>query len=239
MRALLDLVLPTDCSGCGAWGSVCCARCESLFRRPPRLSWPQPAPPGLPVPYSVVDYAGPARALLLAYKERGVVALARPLSVALAAAVAAAAGDSDRLVLVPAPSAPAARRVRGDDVVARLARRTAAVLRRAGADVSVVSALRHARRVEDSSGLGAAARAANLTGAYVVRPGACPLLGGATVVLADDLITTGATLTESARAVRACGAEVIGAAAIAATRRRSRLAHLGLHNPGEEHYGAR
>jgi predicted amidophosphoribosyltransferase len=162
--------------------------------------------------------------MLLAYKERGAVGLcgvlAVPLGAAIVAAAVAAPGAASVLV-VPMPSAGRAVRERGDDVVLGLARKATARARRAGVNVRVVPALRHARTVADSAGLSAQARAANLAAALVVRREARARIAGATVILADDLITTGATLTESARALRAAGASVVGAATVAATQRRA------------------
>ena len=79
--------------------------------------------------------------------------------------------------------------------------------------------LRQGRRVADQSGLDALARARNLEGALRVRgrPGST----GLPVVVVDDLVTTGASLAEAARALDGCGFVVLGAAVVAATVRRS------------------
>src|SRR5205823_5713634 len=146
-------------------------------------------------PFAVAAYAGVARSLLLAHKEDGVVALRRPLGEALARALAAAAaGTAGPVQVVAVPSSRAARRRRGDDVVAALVREGVRVARAGGCPVHALPALRHVRRVADSAGLGAGARAANLAAAFGLRRGADRLVPGAAVVLADDLITTGATL---------------------------------------------
>jgi len=121
---------------------------------------------------------------------------------------------------VPVPSARAARRRRGEDIVATLAARAARRLRSDGQDVDVVSALRHVRRVADSVGLDAAARAANLTAAFAFVSARRRRLEGARVVVVDDLITTGATLAECTLTLGLAGVAVEAVATVAATRRR-------------------
>lgn len=79
--------------------------------------------------------------------------------------------------------------------------------------------LRHVRPVADQAGLDAAARTANLSGALAVPAGAVRAVAGRAVVVVDDVLTTGATLTEATRALRAAGARVVGAAVVAATPR--------------------
>ncbi|WP_274704671.1 phosphoribosyltransferase family protein, partial [Actinomadura geliboluensis] len=84
-----------------------------------------------------------------------------------------------------------------------------------GVPVSMMDALRQRGRVADQAGLTARQRAANLQGAVEAR--AC--VAGRRVVLVDDVVTTGSSLAEAARALRAAGAEVTGTATIAATPR--------------------
>jgi predicted amidophosphoribosyltransferase len=71
--------------------------------------------------------------------------------------------------------------------------------------------------VRDSAGLDIAARAANLAGAMR----ADGPRGSPRAVLVDDIVTTGATLLEAARALRAAGWTVPGAVVVAATARRA------------------
>jgi predicted amidophosphoribosyltransferase len=74
--------------------------------------------------------------------------------------------------------------------------------------------------VQDQAGLGAAARLQNLHGALRVVPGWAPYLSGRDCVIVDDVVTTGATLLDCARALEKAGARVRAAATVAATRRR-------------------
>jgi predicted amidophosphoribosyltransferase len=207
---LLDLVLPRSCAGCSAPGRMLCAACVAALRRP-RRHRPTPCPPGLPPLVAAGSYDGVVRAALLAHKEHGRLGLVRPLGAALATAVRAL-DPPGGTVLVPVPSAPAAVRARGQDHARRLA--TAA----AGGVPGVRSRrlLVPARAVADQSELTTAGRAANLSGALR----APRRLDGLSVVVVDDVVTTGATLAEAARALRAAGADVRGCAVVAATVRR-------------------
>ncbi|WIY76544.1 ComF family protein, partial [Streptomyces anulatus] len=104
--------------------------------------------------------------------------------------------------------------------VRRIAAAAARDLRRAGLPAQVLPLLRQRRAVADQSGLGARQRRANLAGALeltaaggrllqhglprheLLRHG---LLRPGVVVLVDDLLTTGSTLAEAARAVGEAG----------------------------------
>jgi predicted amidophosphoribosyltransferase len=218
-RALLDLVLPVTCAGCDDAPTWLCPRCRQALAGRPREVVPAPAPAGLPPVRAVAAYDGVVRQLLLAHKEDGVLRLAGPLGAALSRAAGELVPSGRQgFVVVPVPSSRASVRARGNDPTLRMARAAA----RALSGARLLPALRHVRPVADQSGLGLSARRANLAGALAVRRRAGRLLDGRTVLIVDDLMTTGSTLVEAARAIRAAGGHVLGAAVVAATRRRPR-----------------
>jgi predicted amidophosphoribosyltransferase len=160
------------------------------------------------VVHAAAAYENAVRAVLLAHKERGALPLSRALGRALAGAVRAGTGQVSGpgpLLLVPVPSARRAVAARGHDPARRIALAAARELRRGGIPARVVPVLRQRRPVTDQSGLGALQRQANLAGALEVVAGGERLLAAERVVLVDDLLTTGASLAEAARAVEAAG----------------------------------
>lgn len=221
---LADLALPRTCAGCGVPRAVLCPGCAALLATP-RPAAPRRFPAGFPPAAAAGAYAGPVRPAVLAFKERDRAELAGPLGAALALAVAAVVtavpGDGDRpVLLVPVPASRAGLRARGRDHVAELAGRAAAELTAAGARARPARLLRRRGRVADSAGLSVAQRRANLAGSFAaVRH---PVPADALLVLVDDVVTSGATLTEAAAALVAGGfptAAPVLAAVVAATPR--------------------
>ncbi|WP_219093244.1 ComF family protein [Streptomyces sp. JJ38] len=217
------MLLSAECAGCGAARTGLCARCGRAPGAGPVHGWrptgAEPYPPWLPPVYAAGPYADEVRALLLAHKERGALRLARPLGAALAGAVRALLSAGGAVgapaLLVPVPSARRAVAARGHDPVHRLARVAAAELRRGGVSARVCAVLRPRRAVVDQAGLSPEQRRHNVDGALRVPAAAAGLLGAGPLVLVDDLVTTGATLAEAARALTAVGGRVVGAAVVA------------------------
>jgi ComF family protein len=206
MRFLADAfayVFPVPCAGCGVDGRALCRACspELAIRLGTVLHAAGPVTAAL-------DYEGVPRAVLLALKEQGRAGLASPLAEPFAAAVSAALAPTPDAVIAAVPSSRAARRRRGFEPVRLLASR---------AGIRLTPLFLPARPHAAQKGLGIAERARNLDGVFALaRP-----VRGIRVLLVDDVITTGATLAAAAGVLRAGGAEVVGAAVLAATPRRS------------------
>jgi predicted amidophosphoribosyltransferase len=144
----------------------------------------------------------------------------------LAVALARAAVDvgwspgrrSAGLVLVPPPTGAAVRRRRRGDPVGQLALLAAERLAGAGTDaVAATRVLARRRPVADQTGRDAAARRDNVHGAFRAVHG--PATPPRDVVVVDDVVTTGATAGECARALSAAGWRVLGVAAVATAGR--------------------
>lgn len=220
--AWLDLALGSRCVVCADPGRVLCAACAGSLPVDGLRVRPDPEPPGLSPVHVAGPYADPLKRLLIAHKERRVLALAGPLGRLLAAAVAAAGEPDGELLLVAVPSTGRAVRARGHDPVARMVRSAAQHLSAPGRPVRAPALLRQHRVVRDQAGLDAEGRARNLAGALRVDPGVHRRLVGrtVTVVVCDDIVTTGATAREAQRALETVGIRVAAVAAVAATARR-------------------
>jgi len=193
--ALLDalaVLFPVDCAGCGAPDRSVCAACAASLSGPVIESR---TPGGLPV-RSALRYEGTTRKLLLALKEENRTDVARTLRRSLTPLLDPA------LTLVAVPPSRQAWNRRGYDPV-RLLLPTS------------VRALEVARQTSVQKSLTEAERARNRAGSLR----ATGSLAGRRLAVADDIMTTGSTLDEAARAIRAAGGEVVEAVTLAATPR--------------------
>lgn len=201
---LNELIFPQRCLGCGVLGASLCLRC--------RVEWNPRARPihfeNLTVVASV-EYSQVAQKVILAAKESRIKSADLIVRDAILYSYFQAIDilhiHSDAISLVPIPSQVAAIRKRGRDLNSQIASEIAEKV-----GVKFLPILRHRRKVRDQSTLNKVERWNNLNGSLVVdiSDGARP---PARVLLIDDLVTTGATLNEAARALRYAGFEVIGA----------------------------
>jgi predicted amidophosphoribosyltransferase len=240
--AAVDLVLPARCAACHEPGGPLCRACRAQVRAASfpggaRVAGPDPPPPGMPVCWAGARFEGALRDAVTAYKDEDrrdllpVLAdvLAVPLAVALGAdpVLRRHGAVGAHVLVVPLPSSGPSRRRRGDDPVRDLARVALEMVGSSdcgggAARLVLAPALRLTRRVADQSGLGRDGRAANLSGALAGRPRWAHALEGSACVVVDDVVTTGATLAEAARALHVAGACHVVAVTVAATPRRVR-----------------
>ena len=203
----------------------------------------------MPPCWAGARFEGALRLAVTAYKDEGRRDLRDDLARLLGASLTAAVADpalrrrlalGEEVLVVPVPTARASRRRRGDDPVAALARAASAAVgaappasaaQRAGRRTGrvglpapglvVVPALAHSRRVADQAHLDRRSRARNLAGSMVVGAAWREVVRGATCVVVDDVVTTGVTLAEAARALHDAGAGHVVAATCATTPRRA------------------
>lgn len=227
--ALTDLFFGQRCIGCDKPGHAWCKACLRGATSPAVMQ----SPSGLFVA-AASHYIGSVSHAVVAYKEHAHLALAAPLGKLLSIGIATLVGQcqppsdvrSDlptTVQLVWVPSSPAAVRRRGNDHMRRLTREARKRSSRGqlrgwelttsqGAGARPV--LSWNRSVRDQGSLSAAGRRTNVSRAMTARsPGRGNF--GRPVILLDDIVTTGASLHEAARALAASQWQVLGAAVVA------------------------
>ena len=211
-EAVLDalaVVLPVDCAGCGRPDRALCQDCRAACAVLGSAAATHVLPDGTGVA-SALRYDGAVRSTILAFKESGRTDVVRPLSTALAVAIEAAAGSLEHsdggaeLALCPVPSTRSGQRRRGYLPVDALVR---------AAGFRPHQVLSAATPLVRQKTLGREERGQNLRDSMRARRA----LDGRRFLLVDDVLTTGATLTEAARAVRDAGGEVVACATLAYT----------------------
>ena len=228
----LGVVWAPPCAACDALleqptrGAVC----PGCWQRVERVTPPLCAACGLPLPASLHNahasggcatcsigppgggavarqraagwYRGALRSIIHAFKYQGRRSLAEPLAALMRDAGGPLLGAAD--LVVPVPLHPRRRWARGFNQARDLALHL-------GPPVGDV--LRRTRYTRPQTALAAGRRRANVAGAFELsRGGRCGrrhAVAGRIVVVADDVLTTGATLDACARALRAAGARAV------------------------------
>lgn len=220
---IVALALPPRCPGCGAvvqadhafcvacWGALdflgdpCCARCGAPFpfdHGPDACCGPCLAePPAFDAARAAVAYGRVARALALRLKygrrPGAAVTIARQLDRLVGESV-----DGEQPLVVPVPLHRWRLWSRGYNQAALIAR---ALARRHDLPLAP-GLLRRTRATPLLRGLGAKARAKAVRGAFAIDPAWRAAIAGRTILLIDDVYTTGATADACARALKRAGA---------------------------------
>lgn len=157
-------------------------------------------------------YEGPLRKLIHLYKYAGMKPLAKPLSGFLQKALAV---DDAYDAVVPVPLHWRKKWRRGFNQAELLASQIAK--RR---HLPLLNALRRKRPTEIQAGLALAGRRRNVSGAFTALPNAD--LAGKRILLIDDVMTTGATASACAAALKRGGAKSVSLLTLARVDRRWR-----------------
>jgi ComF family protein len=196
----LDLLFPPRCVGCGRGGSWFCAACAAAIVPAPAWSAGLEPLAGL---WVTGLYEDPLRLAIQALKYEGKRQVAGPLGRLLAATYRRQMQYSKRLrfdAVVPVPLHARRQVERGYNQSALLARGLA---RGVGLPLRD-DVLWRWRHTPQQVGLDADRRQANVAGAFACAP-RHPALAGTTLLLVDDVCTTGATLAACAETLRAAG----------------------------------
>ncbi len=224
---MLDLLLPPQCAACdrpvhsqgqlcaGCFGAVTfvaepfCARCGVPFASDGQAGFDRvcqacrQAPPGFRQAHAALVYDKGARRLILPFKHGDRAELAAVLAPHMIRNGRNLLERAD--VLVPIPLHRRRLFLRRYNQAAVLARAVAATT---GHRV-VLDGLRRTRATPALGHLGMAERAATVAGVFAVRLRRMPAIRGRTVLLIDDVMTSGATVNEAARVLLAAGAAAV------------------------------
>lgn len=187
-------------------------------------------PPEFERAVSFAEYEGSLRGLIQLLKYEGITPAARPLGAMLASAITELLRGYkfDTPLVVPVPLHRGRSRSRGfnqAELVARAAARRLDI----PVNVSNTALLRH-RETKSQVGLTREERIANVHGAFRISDPA--QVKDRVVILVDDVMTTGTTLSECARVLKKAGARKVWAVTVARAFRGAALP--AADNQGEE-----
>jgi ComF family protein len=228
--ALLDVLYPRRCFACdadleGEGSGDLCAGCRAtlvpVLNPCPRCASPRgpyvegrrcgacrALRPGFAGAVAAAEYLGPVVEMVLGLKYAGERFQAYALGDLLATVVRDAPFVDRVEAIVPVPLGRARRRERGYNQAALLAAEVGRALRLPIRERGLI----RVRATLPQAGLSRAARLRNLEGCFSARTRA---VRGRTILLVDDVMTTGTTVSEAARTLKRAGARAVFAAVAA------------------------
>lgn len=230
-RSLLDLLLPPQCLACRERTEAAGALCPECWLRLHFIGPPLCTCCGLPFDYeqpgdavcgachrdppfyararAALVYDDASRPLLLGFKHADKTYAAPALARWLHQAGAGLLAEADLIVPVPLHWLRLWRRRYNQAAL------LAHELERLTRVPVAADLLRRRRPTRTQGGLSRAARFRNIRGAIAVRPGGAARLAERSVLVVDDVMTTGATLNECARVLLKAGAASVDVLTVA------------------------
>ncbi len=225
LRGALDFVFPPLCLGCGEFDEprdlICpdCLRRIEIYAGPICLDCQEPLPEDLtclrcekrvPALYALGAYREPLREVVIQFKFKGISRVAKVLAGMIAAEFGGELTALGADALAPIPLHPGRRSRRGYNQAEKLAEALSREL-----DLPVANDLvRRTSARKPQAKLELSKRAANVKGAFAVdrsRGEDDP----ARLILVDDVVTSGATMRETARVLTEAGFGIAGGVAVA------------------------
>ncbi len=215
-NSIINLLFPPSCIRCDKEGRWLCASCEAalplaLIRWCPFCGSAEDTSHlqshALPFDalYTFLRYQEPwVASTVRSLKYDGVVGMATTLSALLAQRLPESVGGGTEILVTAIPMHRSRERKRGFNQAEALGRRLAEQR-----GWTFAMPLRRIRKVHAQAGTGATERVANMAGVFGVDSGAQGMVRGRNVLLVDDVVTTGATLSEAARTLRDAGANCV------------------------------
>ncbi len=224
-RSALDLVLPPRCLSCGGQVADPNALCPTCWSELDFIAHPMCAACGLPLEQdvgpdgqcaaclarppvydrarAVLRYGDQSRGMILSFKHADRTDAASAFATWMARSGAELLQEAD--VIAPVPLHYRRLVWRRYNQSAMLALR----LGRLADKPVIVDLLRRTRATPSQAGLGAKERRRNVAGAILANPARHGSIKGRRVLLIDDVLTTGATVSACARVLKRAGASAV------------------------------
>lgn len=223
---VFDWVFPPRCAGCGVEGEIvcaaclatieqvtmpCCRYCASPLARGDICAACRNLPHSFEAFASYAWYNGPIRKAIHQLKYQNDIAVGRFLSAWLYDLLAGKDWEFD--MVVPVPLSTDKLEVRGYNQAARLAKPLARLIHKSYQPL----AMSRVRETKSQVGLNIQSRHDNVRDAFRGSPA---IVRGRSILLVDDVCTTGATLQSAAAALKQAGAAKVYALTLAKAKRK-------------------
>ncbi|MEN9582772.1 MAG: hypothetical protein RL641_726 [Candidatus Parcubacteria bacterium] len=220
LSAVINFLFPAKCIGCSESGAYLCGQCLSKCEpaRPPTEPWIASlfSYHDKLVKQAIWDIKYHGRFVAAhAFGEKLAEAVERLLrsSGVISDATITAQTESEPIIIVPIPASQSGKKKRGYNQAAIIAR---AMAEHVDFHAKIVeNALIKVKVTERQATLkDRSVRLGNMQGAFAVNPKVAGLLCGRTVLLVDDVTTTGATLVDARRAMMEVGVKEVQAVTV-------------------------